>query len=137
MELGLVLTLCGLGGVFWLPALIMFIIVRQKMITCTSETKALVTDIKARSTSDGISYYPVYEYDVDGVHYIGLSNTYLSTCFPKVGETVGIMYNPHNPKKSYILGYDNKTLKMLSIIFFVFGCVPIMICIGIALYMRG
>lgn len=131
MELGLLLTLCSLGGAFWIPALVMIIIRMRRKMTCTSETKALVTNIKIRHSSDGNSYHPIYEYDVDGVHYSGLG-AYISRRVPNVGTTIVIMYNPHNPNKSYIAGYDNKALKILSIIFLAIGCVPILICICIA-----
>lgn len=43
------------------------------------------------------------------------------------------MYNPNDPKCSYISGRDNKVYKILSIIFAAIGLVPIVICICITL----
>ncbi|MEF2877328.1 MAG: DUF3592 domain-containing protein [Blautia sp.] len=130
MELGLLLTLGGIGAAFWIPALVMFCITMGRKITCTAKAEAYVTGIKTKSSSDGRSYHPVYEYDVDGVHYKKVG-AYLSGCVPKTGTLVTIMYNPRKPKKSYILGYDNKALKILGILFGAIGCVPIIICIYI------
>ena len=56
MELGLVLTLCGLGAAFWLPAIIIGLISHGK------NTVGLVIRINSKSSGDGsLSFYPVYE----------------------------------------------------------------------------
>ena len=44
------------------------------------------------------------------------------------GAKIEIRYNPDNPKKSYIPGYDTKVYKLLSIIFSVIGMIPILVC---------
>ena len=41
------------------------------------------------------------------------------------------MYNPAKPKQSYIPGYDTKVYKILTIVFGIVGCIPILVCIGI------
>lgn len=52
MELGLILTLCGLGVSFLIPAFVMIIISKKRKKSCTAMTTAVVTEIKTRSTSD-------------------------------------------------------------------------------------
>lgn len=133
MELGLALTLCGLGVSFWIPALLMSMISIGRKKACTSQTQALVTEIKRKSSSDGSSYHPVYEYEVDGIHY-RKTGAYISGQVPKAGTTVSVMYDPHKPGKSYILGYDNKAFRILEIVFFVIGCIPIAVCICITFF---
>lgn len=48
MELGLVLTLCGLGVAFWIPALIIAFISHGKKKNCTMNTIGLVIRINSR-----------------------------------------------------------------------------------------
>ena len=63
MELGLVLTLCGLGAAFWLPAIIIGLISHGKKKNCTMNTVGLVIRINSKSSGDGsLSFYPVYEF---------------------------------------------------------------------------
>ena len=113
MELGLVLTLCGLGAAFWLPAIIIGLISHGKKKNCTMNTVGLVIRINSKSSGDGsLSFYPVYEY------------------YAKVP----VMYNPAKPKQSYIPGYDNKVYKILAIVFGIIGCIPILVCIGIFIF---
>ena len=135
MELGLALTLCGLSVSFLLPALILMIISINRKKKCTAGAYALIIDIKANhSGDDGITYYPVYEYRVDGVIYTGKGAS-MSHHVPQINTYVSIMYNPDNPKQSYIQGYDNKVFRILGIVFTVIGLIPIIICIGIALFL--
>ena len=71
MELGLVLTLCGLGAAFWLPAIIIGLISHGKKKNCTMNTIGLVIRINSKSSGDGsLSFYPVYEYYAKGMKYI-------------------------------------------------------------------
>ena len=134
MELGLVLTLCGLGVSFLLPALILMIISISRKKKCTANAYALIIDIKANHSGDeGITFYPVYEYRVGGVIYTGTGAS-MSHHVPQINTYVSIMYNPNNPRQSYIQGYDNKVFRILSIVFTVIGVIPIIICIGIVLF---
>lgn len=133
MPLGLALVLCGLGAAFLLPGLIIGMISARRSRCCTAPVSGLVTDIRSRSTSHGYSFYPVYEYFVDGVRYTKMG-TYLSNHVPKVGSTVCVLYDPQNPKRSYIQGYDDKTLRILCTVFSIIGCIPLLICICIALF---
>ena len=134
MELGLVFTLCGLGAAFLIPALILSIITGSRKKRCSASTTAVVIEIKIRNTvNDGVSYHPVYEYTINGVKYTGLG-AFISKRMPQKNSIVPIMYNPLNPKQSYILGYDNKAYRILSIIFTVIGAIPIILCICIAIF---
>ena len=78
MEIGLVLTLCGLGIAFWIPAFILGMISGNKMRKCTADATATVVRINVRNSGDnGLSYHPIYEY------YAGLyirRHLYKQTC---------------------------------------------------------
>lgn len=68
MEIGLVLTLCGLGIAFWIPAFILGMISGNKMRKCTADATATVVRINVRNSGDnGLSYHPIYEYMPEGV----------------------------------------------------------------------
>lgn len=134
MELGLVLTLCGLGVAFWIPALIIAFISHGKKKNCTMNTTGQVIRINSRSSGDsGLSFYPVYEYYVNGVQYTN-EGASIQHHVPAAGTRIPVMYNPMKPKQSYIPEYDNKAFKILTIVFGVIGCVPILVCIGIAVF---
>ena len=134
MELGLVLTLCGLGVAFWIPALIIAFISHGKKKTCTMNTIGLVIRINSRSSGDsGLNFYPVYEYYVNGIQYTN-EGASIQHHVPTVGTRIPVMYNPAKPKQSYIPGYDNKVYKILTIVFGIIGCIPILVCIGIFIF---
>lgn len=131
MELGLVLTLCGLGAAFWLPAIIIGLISHGKKKNCTMNTVGLVVRINSKSSGDGtLSFHPVYEYYANGMKYTN-EGAAISNHTPQVGTSVPVMYNPEKPKQSYIPGYDNKVYKILTIVFGIIGCIPILVCAGI------
>ena len=132
MELGLTLTLCGLGAAFLLPALIMGCNLLYRRKKCTAEGCGLVIDIRVRHSSDNRSLHPVYEYWVDGVRYTGTGG-YMSNRVPPVGTQVDIRYDPNNPRNSYIFGYDDKVLRILCAVFSMVGIIPFAVCIAIAL----
>ena len=127
MEPGLAFTLCGLGICFLIPAFILGFINRSKTTRCTVTIVATVKDILAKNSGDSLSFYPLYEYEVNTVLYTN-TGAYLSHHVPRKGAKIEIRYNPDNPKKSYIPGYDTKVYKLLSIIFSVIGMIPILVC---------
>ena len=134
MELGLVLTLCGLGAAFWLPAIIIGLISHGKKKNCTMNTVGLVIRINSKSSGYGsLSFYPVYEYYANGMKYTN-EGASIKHCVPQVGAKVPVMYNPAKPKQSYIPGYDNKVYKILAIVFGIIGCIPILVCTGILFF---
>lgn len=134
LELGLVLTLCGLGAAFWLPAIIIGLISHGKKKNCTMNTVGLVIRINSKSSGDGsLSFYPVYEYYANGMKYTN-EGASIKHCVPQVGAKVPVMYNPAKPKQSYIPGYDNKVYKILAIVFGIIGCIPILVCTGILFF---
>lgn len=128
MEPGLVFTLCGLGICFLIPAFILGCINRSKTTKCTATTVATVMDILTKSSGDSLSFHPFYRYEVNDVTYTN-TGSYLSHHVPQKGSRIEIRYDPDNPKKSYIPGYDTKVYKLLSIIFGVTGMIPILVCI--------
>ena len=134
MEVGLALTLCGLGVAFWIPAIILGVILKNRTQKCTADAQAKVVRINVHNSSDsGLQYHPVYEYYAAGEYYTS-EGAYLSGRVPEVGETIWIKYNPDKPKQSYIPGYDDKVYKILTIVFGLIGVVPILVCIGIAIW---
>ena len=90
MELGLVLTLCGLGAAFWLPAIIIGLISHGKKKNCTMNTVGLVIRINSKSSGDGsLSFYPVYEYYANGMKYTN-EGASIKLCVPQVGTKVSL-----------------------------------------------
>ena len=133
VEVGLALTLCGIGIAFWIPAMVIGIIGSNKSRKCTADTVATVIRINTRNSSDnGLEFHPVYEYYASGNVYTS-EGAYWKNRVPSVGERIQIKYNPEKPKQSYIPGYDNKVFKILTIVFGIIGAVPILVCIGIAI----
>ena len=47
MEIGLVLTLCGMGIAFWIPAFILGMILGNKTRKCTADATAIVVRISS------------------------------------------------------------------------------------------
>ena len=133
MELGLALILCGAGVLFWIPAIVCTILIVRRTKYCTSDNIAVVTDIEVSGGSDDMSFHPVYEYQVSGQTYTGRGG-YWSNHVPKVGSQVEIKYDPEHPKKSYILNYDLVIYKILALVFGIIGIIPILVCIGIAIF---
>lgn len=127
MDLGLVFTLCGLGMCFLITAFILWCISRSKTTKCTATTIATVKDILTKNTGDSLSFHPLYEYEVNAVTYTN-TGAYLSHHVPQKGSKIEIRYNPDNPQKSYIPGYDTKVYRLLSIIFGMIGMIPILVC---------
>ncbi len=132
MKPGITLILLGLGAAFLATALLIgcHLLLRRKK--CTAEGRALVTEIRIRSDSDSRSYHPVYEYWVDGVRYTG-TGAYISHRVPPVGSEVDILYDPDNPRRCFIRGYDDKALRILCLVFSAIGCVQLAICAVLAL----
>ena len=80
-----------------------------------------------------MNFYPVYEYYVNGIQYTN-EGASIQHHVPTVGTRIPVMYNPAKPKQSYIPGYDTKVYKILTIVFGIVGCIPILVCIGIFIF---
>lgn len=66
MELGLVLTLCGLGAAFLIPALVLEILLENQKKRCTKSARAVIVGYEASTQGSlRIRYFPAYEYQVD------------------------------------------------------------------------
>lgn len=85
MEPGLAFTLCGLGICFLIPAFILGFVNRSKTTRCTVTTVATVKDILAKNSGDSLSFYPLYEYEVNNVLYTN-TGAYLSHHVPQKGQ---------------------------------------------------
>ena len=133
MELGLALTLCGLGAGFLIPSFILAWIDIRKRRYCTATATAVVVNIVTKNSENGLSFHPVYEYVVGGTTYSNMG-AYISHRVPEKGSVIEIKYNPDKPKQSYIVGYDTKVYRTLSVIFGIIGMIPILVCIGIAVF---
>ena len=132
MELGLSFTLCSISSVFFLITFLLMFMNRNREKKCTAHTDGLVIDIKAKSAGDdGMTFQPICEYYVQGIRYerIGVAKSHH---VPAIHTIVSIMYHPHDPKQSYILDYDEKGYRILSIVFAVLGLIPLILCILLA-----
>ncbi len=132
MPLGLALTLCGLGCGFLIPAAIFWILKKKQEKRCTEDATAVVIAIHSRNYGDSPSLHPEYEYFVDGKRYSYTGSHRQRWHVPKKGTEVQIRYNPDRPQQSYIVNYDLLSYNRQSIIFGIFGMIPIVICAVIA-----
>lgn len=123
MELGLLLTLGCISAPFLILGFYFLFMINHKMKNYTSEAIGCITNFQ----TDSDSSYPIYEYDVNGNHYIGKAT---SNSFSKryiIGDQVKINYDPNDPKKSYLRERDEKTYKVIGLIFICIGCIPMII----------
>lgn len=102
MELGLALTLWGLGAGFLIPSFILVWIDTRKRRYCTATTTAVVVNIVTKNGENGLSFHPVYEYVVGGTTYSNMG-AYISHRVPEKGTTIEIKYNPDKPNQSRIV----------------------------------
>ena len=72
-------------------------------------------------------YTPIFEYEVNGVKYKGESN-HRSTSKEQIGTTVGIKYNPSDPK-DYIMASDVNSSSMFFILGIVFAAAGILVVV--------
>lgn len=133
MEWGLALTLTGLGGTFWIAALILAGVEVNRKRKCTAGASALIIGIKRRSREHSVELHPVYEYTVGNVRYTGVGAA-ISGRTPQVNTVVPIRYNPRRPKQSYIPGYDDRACRILAAAFAAIGSIPIIVCVCIAIF---
>ncbi len=133
MDLELILFMCVFSLAFFIPALIFRKILNSRNKKCTESAEALVIDIKRKYGGGGTSSHPVYEYYVNGIRYTR-EGAYMSTCVPKKNTLVPIRYNPCEPSQSYIVGYDDKVYRILSVAFGIGGLFPIILCIILMIF---
>ena len=133
MPLGLILTLCGLGIAFLIPASIIIGHFIFKKKRCTEETIGYITDIVTSRSDDGdLMFKPEYEYRV-GLETIKTTSGFSSNKLPQMGEHITVWFDPMKPTRSYIEGYENRVVRFLGFLFVFFGLIPIIICVILAL----
>lgn len=130
MDPALAVLLCSLGGIFLLTALILKLVSASRKRACTVTTWGTVVDIRTCRQKHRRTFYPVYRYQAGNCSCEGTAG-YFSGHLPKVGETISICYDPNNPHRSYIPGYDDKILSILTVTFTIIGAIPVLICLGI------
>lgn len=105
---------------------------KKKEAVCTRLIKGTVARIERVSSWDSegyvsVSWHPVYEYDVDGVHYEKRSNLGNSQQDMHEGEIVDIYVDPENPDEYYCKKDPSGTIvKMfffMGLLFLVIGIV--------------
>lgn len=132
----ILLLICGgfafIGGIFLIIAIILFASAKKKRKNCTQIIRATVVDMERSDTisMDGmrmVSWYPVYEYRINGKvitkrSYIGSAR---QDFYP--GQMVTLYVNPENVNEFYcpeektgmirkIFGFVGALLIVLSII---------------------
>ena len=113
--------------------LYLFVRIRRKKKRCTEKVSGRIVDLN--STSDGdrhVGTYPIYEYTVLGETYKARA-CWSSGRVPHLRETVAVMYDPENPKRSYISGYDDKLFKIREIVYIIAGITFLIGLIGLIL----
>lgn len=135
------------GVIFAVIGVILMMVTHGKKVRCTSVTTAKVVDIirdvrrnySSRGAGRGVnitvgnmnmavgnnapynttSFYPLFEYNVDGVKYVRKSSSGASSPKYGIGEEVEIHYNASNPNEFYD-GKGNASM-ITGMIFTIFG----------------
>lgn len=133
--------------IFWVISIIFLVIaknsansLREKKEKCVSETTATVIDIKKErmGTTDDYSYtwYPVYEYTVDGQQITKKSNIGNGETRFEKGQQVTLYYNPDNLEEIYVPEENAESLaalfKVMGTVFLIVGFIPLVV--GIILW---
>ncbi len=116
LPLGFVLILVGINLVFFIPGFIMFRLSNRKKERCSGSVTGTIIDFGRAHSGSGTQFYPIYEYTVSGKTYTSDSNP-ASPCRMKVGDKRTIRYDPADPACSYIEGYDNRSLRIIGLVF--------------------
>ena len=88
---------------------------------CTLEVPAVIISIRESHSDDGVTFAPVYQFELNGESVTRTPNYYTSTK-PQVGEKVQLFINPDNDSEFFEPIRDGKTIKILRIIGIVFLC---------------
>lgn len=129
MPFSATVVLCALGCGFLIPAMIFQLLKRKYKKDCTKDTTAVVIAVHVWNSGDNATLHPEYEYFVDGKRYSNTGGHRHRWHVPKKGTEVQIRYNPDRPQQSYIVNYDLLAYNRQSIIFGIFGLIPIAICV--------
>ena len=113
-----------IGIVFIVIGLIIFLIDVINKVKCKEMVKGTVVDIYKITSISGNggkrrTYYPIYQYNVDGTVYMKKSSNGSIFCRYQIGDEVKIKYNPKNPNRYYVKG--KITNIVMSIIWIVLG----------------
>ena len=115
------------GGLFVIVGL--FKIIRQKIKEkkCTMFVMGVVkNNVKNSSKADATVYYhPEFEYIVDGQTITDVYFGGTARIKYKIGEKIGIYYNPNNYKEYYVEG--DKLLSRVAIFFMILGIIFVVI----------
>ncbi len=102
--------------VFFVVGLLMVIGGIRLKGNCTQRVNAVVVDMEEKVDEDedgtSVSYYPVFEYIVDGVPYRVQSSFGSSGRRYGIGQEVTLMYNPDNPHQFLERGESKATVLM-------------------------
>lgn len=96
----------------------------MQKVNCTESTIGRVTDISIERNrdSDGhisVMKYPIFEYDVNGEHFIEKSRVGSNTTKYRIGQEVEIFYDPNKNDNFYVSG--EHATSIMGIIFFIMG----------------
>ncbi len=116
LPLGFILMLTGINLVFFIPGFLMFWFSTRKKERCSGSVTGTIIDFGRAHSGSGTQFYPIYEYTVNGKSYTEKSRP-ASPCRMKVGDKRTIRYDPADPTCSYIEGYDNRSLRIIGLVF--------------------
>lgn len=117
------LLLTGIFGVLMLlfVALTFYIFRMEKnYIKKCLLAPGVVIDLYESTDKDGVTYFPVVEYNVEGRDYHLRGNGGSNPPSYHVGEKVEVYYKPSNPKDSQIKGFWSQWLFTVLLSFFAF-----------------
>ena len=129
MEFNAVFLLFLFAGVLLIIAgIIVLVKTTIQKVSCSISVDALIADYKIVKHNENSKYYPIYEYEVNGVKHRRTSSYQHDEKKPLLsGKTVKIFINPMNHEKIYDHGFkkfvSSGVLIVLGIAVIVLGSV--------------
>ena len=113
-----------LGIAFIAIGVIILLIDVINKVKCKEMVTGTVVDIYKITSINGSggkrrTYYPIYQYNVDGTMYVKKSSSGSIFCRYQIGDEVKIKYNPKNPNTYHVKG--KITNIVMSIIWIMLG----------------
>lgn len=110
------LMFCLVGGFFARSGYQSIKTKREKKQRCLSQTYGKIVSISSMKTGKKRSYFPTYEYNVNGKVITIEMKMGTTHCQYRRGDSVKIFYDSHEPQYSYIENYKEDTVTSIGCI---------------------
>ena len=89
------------GFIFFIVGCAMIINSFMKKNKCTENVEGKVIDISKKWTNDETTFYPIFEYTVNGNTYVQQLRVGSRPCKYHIGQNVELYFNPEKPEQFY------------------------------------